>query len=339
MPFFGKNYVILPVFKRKEYFMVNRELIRLKAVQIVFSYYACRMEEQGTQSISNSQKELLFSLDKSYELYHAMLALLLEIRRVAVEDVEQRSLRNKQLGLTESVSTRFTDNRFLQILAENAQLQEFRDKNNQFWIEDEEMVKTLYRQFVHSGCYEEYIKSEDTFQSDQNCIRNLYRSIICNNESVSESLEDKSIYWNDDKHIVDTFVLKTIKMLQEESTPNTPLLPQYDRQEDMEFAVKLHRYAIENAPYYRSLIEQKSVNWDFNRIALMDTIIMQTALAEITSFPTIPVAVSLNEYINIAKMYSTPRNASYVNATLDAICKELEAEGKLEKKERENQKQ
>ena len=311
--------------------MVNRELIRLKAVQIIYSYYACGAEEQGAKGISNSQKELLFSLDKSYELYHAMMALLLEVRRVAVEDVEQRSLRNKQLGLQECVSTRFTHNRLLQLLAENAQLQEFRDKNNQVWIEDEEMVKNLYRQFLQSSDYEEYLHAEDSFRNDQECIRRLYRNLLCDSEAVAESLEDKSIYWNDDKHIVDTFVLKTIKMLDENSTANTPLLPQYDRQEDMEFAVKLHKCAIENGAYYRTLIEKKSVNWDLHRIALMDTVIMQTALAEITSFPTIPVAVSLNEYINISKMYSTSRNWSYVNATLDAICKELEAEGKLEK--------
>lgn len=311
--------------------MVNRELIRLKAVQIIYSYYASGMNEQGKKGIETSQKELLFSLDKAYDLYHAMLQLLLEVRRVAVEDVEQRSLRNKQLSKNLIIDTRFVNNRLLHLLAENEQLRDFTDKNNQLWAEDEEMIKNIYRAFCNSSDYEMYLKEEDSFLNDADCIRRLYRSFIVDNDEIAAALEDKSIFWNDDKHIVDTFVLKTIKQMREDSTPDTPLQPQYERTEDMEFAVQLHKYTIENGEYYRTLIEEKSINWDMHRIALMDTIIMQTALAEITSFPTIPVAVSINEYINISKMYSTNRNWSYVNATLDKITKQLEAEGKIEK--------
>lgn len=311
--------------------MVNRELIRLKAVQIIYSYYASGMNEQGKKGIETSQKELLFSLDKAYDLYHAMLQLLLEVRRVAVEDVEQRSLRNKQLSKNLIIDTRFANNRLLHLLAENEQLRDFTDKNNQLWAEDEEMIKNIYRAFCKSSDYEMYLKEEDSFQNDADCIRRLYRSFIVENDDIAAALEDKSIFWNDDKHIVDTFVLKTIKQMREDNAPDTPLLPQYERTEDMEFAVQLHKYTIENGEYYRTLIEEKSINWDMHRIALMDTVIMQTALAEITSFPTIPVAVSINEYINISKMYSTNRNWSYVNATLDNITKQLEAEGKIEK--------
>lgn len=311
--------------------MVNRELIRLKAVQIIYSYYASGMNEQGKKGIETSQKELLFSLDKAYDLYHAMLQLLLEVRRVAVEDVEQRSLRNKQLSKNLIIDTRFVNNRLLHLLAENEQLRDFTDKNNQLWAEDEEMIKNIYRAFCKSSDYEMYLKEEDSFQNDADCIRRLYRSFIVENDDIAAALEDKSIFWNDDKHIVDTFVLKTIKQMREDNAPDTPLLPQYERTEDMEFAVQLHKYTIENGEYYRTLIEEKSINWDMHRIALMDTVIMQTALAEITSFPTIPVAVSINEYINISKMYSTNRNWSYVNATLDNITKQLEAEGKIEK--------
>lgn len=311
--------------------MVNRELIRLKAVQIIYSYYASGMNEQGKKGIETSQKELLFSLDKAYDLYHAMLQLLLEVRRVAVEDVEQRSLRNKQLSKNLIIDTRFVNNRLLHLLAENEQLRDFTDKNNQLWAEDEEMIKNIYRVFCKSSDYEMYLKEEDSFQNDADCIRRLYRSFIVENDDIAAALEDKSIFWNDDKHIVDTFVLKTIKQMREDNAPDTPLQPQYERTEDMEFAVQLHKYTIENGEYYRTLIEEKSINWDMHRIALMDTVIMQTALAEITSFPTIPVAVSINEYINISKMYSTNRNWSYVNATLDNITKQLEAEGKIEK--------
>ena len=309
--------------------MVNRELIRLKVVQIVYSYYKNGLEEKGAQGIMASEKELIFSLDKAYELYQGMLALLLEVRRIAIDDVEQRIIRNKQLGQKEPVDTRLADNRLLDMLATNEQLLEFREKNNQMWIEDEEMIKTLYRNFVQSSDYEEYLDSEDSFKSDKEAIRKFYRSIICGNDAIAAALEDKSIYWNDDSFIVDTFVLKTIKLFQENSTPDMPLLPKYEHTEDLEYAVKLHRHTIENAEYYRSLIRENAKGWDMNRIALIDTVIIQTGLAEIISFPTIPTAVSINEYINISKMYSTPRNYTYVNAALDNISKQLTKEHKL----------
>ena len=304
----------------------------MKTVQIVYSYYMNGLAEKGTQGINASEKELLFSLDKSYELYQALLALLLEVRRVAIEDAEQRKERNKQLGQNEPVETRFINNRLLEMLATNEQLLAFREKNNQMWIEDEEMVKNLYRTYVQSKEYAEYIESAMSFDNDQEAIRKFYRILVCSNDDIAATLEDKCIYWNDDKHIVDTFVLKTIKLFREDSTPDMPLLAKYERTEDMEYAVKLHRHAIANAEYYRSLIEQNAKGWDMHRIALMDIVIIQTGLAEITAFPTIPTAVSINEYINISKMYSTARNYSYVNAALDIISKELIKEHKLIKK-------
>ena len=317
--------------EKREY-MVNRELIRLKTVQIVYSYYMNGLAEKGTQGINASEKELLFSLDKSYELYQALLALLLEVRRVAIEDAEQRKERNKQLGQNEPVETRFINNRLLEMLATNEQLLAFREKNNQMWIEDEEMVKNLYRTYIQSKEYAEYIESAMSFDNDQEAIRKFYRILVCSNDDIAATLEDKCIYWNDDKYIIDTFILKTLRLFKEDADPNMPLLPQYERNEDKEFALQLFHYAIENGEYYRSLIEENAVNWDMRRIATMDIVIVQTGLAEICSFPTIPVAVSINEYINIAKVYSAQRNWGYVNATLDKIAKQLLAEGKIEKK-------
>lgn len=309
--------------------MVNRELIRLKVVQTVYSYYMNGFAERGSQGVNASEKELIFSLDKAYELYHAMLSLLLEVRRVAIDDVEQRELRNKQLGTRNKVETRFINNRLLDILSQNEQLLEYREKNNQIWIEDEEMIKNLYRTFCQSADYANYLESDDTFKSDQEAIRKFYRTVVCNNDAIASAIEDKSIYWNDDSYIVDTFVLKTIKAIREDDTPDAPLLPKYEHIEDLEYATKLHRHAIENADYYRSLIQENAKGWDMNRIALIDIVIIQTGLAEIIAFPSIPTAVSINEFINISKVYSTPRNYTYVNAALDIITKQLTKDHKL----------
>ncbi len=310
--------------------MVNRELIRLKTVQIVYSYYLNGRDELGAQGVNASEKELTVSLDKAYELYLSLLALLVEIKRVAVEDVEHKQMRNKQLGITEPVNTRFANNRLLQMLCQNEQLLEFREKNNQIWIEDDAVIESMYNGFIQSSDYEAYLNEEDSFKADQTAVRNFYRLMVCNNDELHDTLEDKCIYWNDDKFIIDTFVLKTIKLFKEDSTKDMVLLPQYNSNEELEYAVKLLRHAIENDKYYRSLIESNSKGWDMKRIALMDKVIIQIGLAEIISFPNIPVAVSINEYVNIAKMYSAGRNSSaYINATLDVIAKQLQSEHKI----------
>ena len=144
-------------------------------------------------------------------------------------------------------------------------------------------------------------------------------------------LEDQSLYWNDDKEIVDTFVLKTIKRFEEKNGANQELLPEFKDEEDQEFARRLFRRAILNCDYYRHLISENTRNWDLDRVAFMDVVIMQCALAEILSFPNIPVSVSLNEYVDIAKVYSTVKSGSFVNGTLDGIVNQLKKEGKLTK--------
>ena len=139
------------------------------------------------------------------------------------------------------------------------------------------------------------------------------------------------LYWNDDKFIVDTFVLKTIKRFEEEKGADQELLPEFKDEDDRDFAHRLFRNTLLNAEYYRKLISENTKNWEFNRIALMDLVIMQIALAEIVTFPNIPLSVSLNEYVDIAKIYSTPRSGAYVNGLLDVIAKRLIAEKKITK--------
>ena len=161
--------------------------------------------------------------------------------------------------------------------------------------------------------------------------RKIYKKIIFNNAELDQVLEDQSLYWNDDKEIVDTFVLKTIKRFEESNGAKQELLPEFKDEEDKDFARRLFRRAILNADYYRHLISENTRNWDLDRVAFMDVIIMQIALAEILSFPNIPVSVSLNEYIEIAKVYSTPKSGNFINGTLDGIVKLLQKENKLTK--------
>ncbi len=308
--------------------MINRELIRLKVVQLIYAYY----QNEG-KTIDMAEKELNFSMDKAYELYHYLLSLLVDIKNMAARKEEARISRNKRLGTSIEGAfpeTMLSRNQLLLQLEANQQLSEYREKQKKEWIEEDALLKKLYTSFTESDVFQLYLTKEDfSYEADREIIRKLYKTYICNNEDFDALLEDHSLYWNDDKDIVDSFVLKTIKRFNEKSGADQPLLPQYTSNEDHEFAGKLFRATLENATEIRDIIRKNCKNWEFNRLTFMDVIIMQIALAEIMTFPSIPVNVSFNEYLDIAKIYSTPRSASYINGLLDHVVKTLKKENKL----------
>lgn len=309
--------------------MINRELIRLKLVQIAYSYY-----QSGSKNPAAAEKELLMSLSRAYALYNTMLLLMVELNRMALRTLEMRQSRAKRLGEKDALSTKFVDNRFMLQLESNKQLQEFRDNQRFDWADQEEFVRSLYTKIEESEFYKMYMdSSKNSYEEDREVWRLIYRHLICNNEELDAVLEEMDLYWNDDKVIVDTFVLKTINRFTVDSTDDQPLMPEYRDSSDQEFAIRLLQKAIANKDYYYDLIASTTRKWDINRVALMDRIILQLALAEIISFPGIPVSVSINEYVEIAKMYSTSKSGKYINATLDNIAKRLIEENKLIKNE------
>lgn len=305
--------------------MINRELIRLKVVQIVYSYY-----QNGNQKPDVAEKELQLSMSKAYDLYNYLLLLLVEINRIAQRSFETKQSRAQRLRETTELNKKFVNNRFMLLLESNKQLKEFSEMTNRTWIDQEEFVRNLWNRIEASDYYQAYMESDrDDYDEDREIWRQIYRNFICNNEGLDSILEDMSLYWNDDKTIIDTFVLKTINRFNPENGVDQPLLPEFRDPGDEEFACQLLRRTLANSDYYYKLISDSTRNWDVERIALMDRIIMQIALAEIISFPSIPVSVSINEYVEVAKMYSTPNSGKYVNATLDHIVKKLESENKL----------
>jgi N utilization substance protein B len=215
-------------------------------------------------------------------------------------------------------------------LESNKQLQDFRENQRFEWADQEEFVRSLYNKIEESDFYKMYMDSDkNSYDEDREIWRLIYRHLICNNEELDAVLEEMDLYWNDDKVIVDTFVLKTINRFTADSTDDQPLMPEYRDTSDQEFAIRLLQKAIANKDYYYDLIASTTRKWDIKRVALMDRIILQLALAEIISFPGIPVSVSINEYVEIAKMYSTSKSGKYINATLDNIAKRLTEENKL----------
>lgn len=308
--------------------MINRELIRLKVVQLIYAFY----QNEG-KKLDVAEKELNFSMDKAYELYHYLLSLLVEMRKIAVHKDEARIARGKRLGTkTEGIypDKMFAENKFLLQLEVNKQLCDYRENQKKEWIEEDSFVKKLYTTFTESEIYQMYLTKEDfSYEADREVIRKLYKTCVCNNEDFDSLLEDHSLYWNDDKDVIDSFVLKTIKRFDESKGEDQELLPQFSADEDREFASRLFTTTIERSEEIRSLIRENCKNWEFNRLTFMDVIIMQIAMAEILSFPSIPLKVSINEYLDIAKVYSTPRSASYINGLIDHTIKKLQKENKL----------
>ncbi|BEG99137.1 transcription antitermination factor NusB [Bacteroides sedimenti] len=307
--------------------MINRVLIRLKIVQIVYAYY-----QNGNKNLDTAEKELFFSLSKAYDLYNYLLLLMIELTNFAHKRID--AAKNKLVPSQEDLapSMKFVKNKFIAQLEVNKQLTEFSSNQKRTWGNDPEFIKDLFDKIFNSDIYKDYMKSEESsYSEDRELWRKIYKSFIMNNESLDQILEDQSLYWNDDKEIVDTFVIKTIKKFEEKQGASQKLLPEFKDEEDQEFARRLFRRSILNEDYYRHLISENTKNWDLDRVAFMDVIIMQIALAEILSFPNIPISVSLNEYVEIAKLYSTSKSGSFINGTLDGIVNQLKKDGKLTK--------
>ena len=208
-------------------------------------------------------------------------------------------------------------------------LNEFMESQKKTWDDEAEFVRKLYLQITESNIYKEYMASgDDSYAADRELWRKIYRTLIQENEALDDVLEEQSLYWNDDKEVVDTFVLKTIKRFDEKNGPKQELLPEYNS-DDRDYARKLFRATILNADEYQRFMSEASRNWDFGRLAYMDVVIMQIAIAEIMTFPTIPISVSINEYVEMSKLYSTPRSGGYINGMLDTIARHLVDTGRL----------
>ena len=300
--------------------MINRDLIRIKIVQLVYAYY-----QNGNRNIENAEKELLFSLSKSYDLYNFLLALIVATMREMRHRNDIATNRAKREG-NPLPATKFVNNRFAIQLENNEMLNNFCSMQKVVWENDIEFIKGLCNSIEQSKIYEEYMTSdEDNYEEDREIWRRIYRTLIQDNESLDSILEEKSLYWNDDKEIVDTFVLKTIKRFDPANGDKQGLLPEYKDDDDRDFAISLFRSTILNAEQYNRYMSEASYNWDLTRMPYMDVVIMQIAIAEMINFQNIPISVTINEYVNIAKLYSTRKSGGYINGILDSIARHLTA--------------
>ncbi|OAV75619.1 Transcription termination factor (N utilization substance protein B) [Bacteroidales bacterium Barb7] len=302
--------------------MVNRILIRIKVLQIVYAFY-----QNENSDMQKAEKELLFSLQKAYDLYLYLLILPLAVTNLYERVTDKRKRRYMPSQEDMNPDTRLVNNRFTALLSQNEALSQKVAENSLSWENDTDFIKTILDILLASDLYAEYLQNpDDSFETDREFWRAFFKQYICGNEIVETCFEDKSLYWNDDIDIVETFVLKTFKRFDASAESGGELLPMFKDEDDREFAVALFRQTLLHGQEYRKRIDKHLKNWETERVAFMDMIIMQVAVAEIMTFPSIPVNVSFNEYIDAAKYYSTPKSGTFINGVLNSIVQELKSE-------------
>ena len=304
--------------------MINRVLIRAKVVQMLYAY----MVSKDAMTLTTAKKELTKSLDKSYELYNALLKLMIEL--TDVQDLRLDEAKHKFLPTEEDLNPnmRFVENEFVKRLRADQTLADFVDDKKINWRDDELFVRLLLDKILRSEEYQEYMEMPKTsLVRDGEVWYQLMKKVVLPDENLLEHLQSMSVYYTDDDlQIMGQFVMKTIRRFEDEEAQ--PILPQYKNDDDSKFGEQLFSKAVAEMEENNSYIDQfvKTEKWDVERIALMDRVVMCTALTEIRNYPTIPVNVSLNEYIELAKDYSTPRSGQFVNGILNAVVNKLRAD-------------
>lgn len=283
-------------------------------------------------NLPQAESELIFSINKTYDLYHYLLLLLIDIADLASEKIDQ-ALQKKMPGPEDlNPRRRFVDNPVISKLRTNNALKSYLSSKKLSWISNPHIPRILYNKMVNWDVYREYMDSEtSTFQSDRKFVIRMVTELFAASEDLNSNLEEQSIYWNDDMEYITAMVEKTLKKFKADSDENTSLMPLYKNEEDAEFVKILFRKAIIHSEKSSELIDKNTTNWEVERIALMDILVMKLAITEILEFPEIPVKVTLNEYIEIAKYYCTSKSSNFVNGILDNIVKEMREQGLFNK--------
>jgi len=303
--------------------MISRRLLRIKALMALYAF-----NRREDDNIAQAEKELAFSIQKTYDLYHYLLLLILEIADIASEKIDQAL--QKRIPTPEDLNPRrrFIDNRLILQLRKNKAFNDYISSRKLSWVNYRHIPRLMYNKMIAWDIYEEYISSEVIgYSTDKKFIISLVTKLFAESEDLESNFEEQSIYWNDDTEYVTVMIEKTLKKFKPDNGETAEMMPLFKNREDEDFVRLLFRKSILYTAKCSELIQNNTTNWEVERIALMDILVMQLAITEILEFPEIPVKVTLNEYIEIAKYYCTPKSSTFVNGILDNIVKEIRREG------------
>ncbi|PXY01021.1 transcription antitermination factor NusB [Marinifilum breve] len=307
--------------------MISRRLLRVKVLQLLYAYY-----KNQDRTIAKAEKELFFSIGKAYDLYHYLLLLIVELAFVSEKKIETAKAKIIPTQEDLNPNTRFIDNKVIRQLAENIQLNSYAESNTITWTDQEDYIRLLFDKLVNSDLYIDYMNAENnSYQDDKKFVEKFFLTLVAADEDFYSLMEEKSIYWNDEIEFIISMVIKTIKGLKENDDQHTSIMSLFKDDEDEDYVKTLFRKAVVNHTEHVEMIQKNTKNWDLERIAFMDILIMELALTELKEFPNVPVKVSFNEYLEIAKFYSTSNSSNFINGILDKLVKELKENGKVKK--------
>ncbi len=305
--------------------MVSRRLLRIKIFQILYAYFT---NDGG--DIIKFKKELNHSVNKTHELYFKFLLLIINLKEVATNKIE--NAKNKNLPSLDDLNpnTKFIDNPIIAKLEESEALNAYLKTTKVTWINETNLVNKLFKKIINSDYYEKYMAIDGDAKSDKSIIYNIFEETVLECEDITEYLENDSIYWNDELEFVIDMIIKTIKSVDVNSDRFT-VLPLFKNDSDKTFMEELFKKTINNHDKNKELISKYIKNWDADRLAFNDMLLMEMAITELTTFNDIPTRVSLNEYIELAKFYSTKQSGGFVNGILDKAIKDLKKSGEIKK--------
>lgn len=306
--------------------MISRRMLRIKVVKALYAHM-----KSDADSLMASEKMLVTSIDKTYDLYFLLMSLVVEMAQYAEQ--RQEAAKNKKLPTYEDLNPnrKFVDNAVIRLLAQSDSVNDHLASRKLSWAKYPELVKSLYTQLEQSDYFKKYMTSqESSFREDLALITEFYTRELEESEILESALDEMSILWNDDLGFALIMVTRTLSNMRASHT-DVKVLPKFKSIEDLDFARELFAKAAVNFDNYQEEIEKYTRNWDVERIAFMDNLIMATAVAELVTFPSIPVKVTLDEYIEIAKYYSTHGSSTFINGILDKIVASFTEEGKINK--------
>lgn len=309
---------------------VGFEMAVDKVVKTLNSYYVAR------SGYGQALAMLEHSLLQAHKLYMSMFVLIVrltEMRETQLENAKSKYLATSQ---DKNPNTRFIDNAFARALADNVELKAYIKEYGLDWMNDYTFLSSVLDKIMQTTIYKDYMESESSdWASDCEFWRQILRSVVFPGDDLIEMLENTSVYWNDDIHIIGTFVLKSIRIDAQNEDHHIEFLPRYKDDEDSRFGAELFEFAVKNRDQYYAYVEKfvDTANWESDRIAFMDSVIMICAIAEIINFPNIPLAVSFNEYIDIANLYSSAKSGQFINGILYSVVKHLNEQGLIHKSE------
>jgi transcription antitermination protein NusB len=313
--------------------MLSRRLLRIKVLQALYAHFISENDR-----VDNGEKQLFVSIDKLYDLFIYQLSLLAEITDFERQRMEEAKTKFLPTAEELNPNKRFTENRFIAQIVKNRDYKRHVELLKISWTEEVDLIRKLNNQIRESKEYDKYIsQEEDSYEADKNFIIKIFVKYICQSELLQSIYEEKSIYWANDFDTVSILIQKTIKDFREGWDEFKPLPGIFesngdgDPNDDKEFVRQLYRKTIIHSQEFEEIISHKAVNWEYERIAQMDIILLKMAIAELTKFPSIPVKVTLNEYIELSKSYSTPKSKVFINGILDNLITEFKESKRIKK--------